>query len=223
MPDPIPPVVAPPTPPTPPVAPPVAPPAPPPAAPPVAPPTLLATPPATPAPDPTKPPVTPPAKVVPETYDLKLPQGSLLDASVIEKTAAFAKENGLSNEAAQAILDRENSDVAAYVDAQKAQVAQQQDAWIKESQTDKEFGGEKFAENAELAKRAVERFGSDAFKKALNETKLGNHPELLRVFVRIGKAMADDKFLPPGAMTQGKKSPAEILYGPDNPQPPQGE
>jgi hypothetical protein len=63
---------------------------------------------------PVKPEGTPPeakpteAKVVPEKYDLKLPEASLLDASHVEKLTAFAKERGLSNDEAQALLEREN-------------------------------------------------------------------------------------------------------------------
>ena len=46
----------------------------------------------------------PAAKVAPEKYDLKLPEGSKLDAKHIEKIAADAKARGLSQEDAQALL-----------------------------------------------------------------------------------------------------------------------
>lgn len=186
------------------------------------------TPPAAPTPEPAAPkpgdgkskeepnPAQPPQKVVPEKYDLKLPEGSQLDATHIEKVAALAKERKLSNEEAQAIIDRDNATISGFADGQNKQLKERQDAWVKDSQNDKEFGGEAFAKNAELAKRVVERFGSDALKTALNDTGLGNHPELLRVFVRIGKAMSEDQLVLPGSTqsTAEKKSVEDIFYPP---------
>src|SRR5688572_20896218 len=52
--------------------------------------------------------------VVPEKYDLKLPEGSLLEAAQMEKISAYAKEKGLSNEQAQELLERENDAVSGY-------------------------------------------------------------------------------------------------------------
>src|SRR3990172_2365452 len=43
----------------------------------------------------------------PEKYEIKLPEGSLLDASEIERTVTLAKEQGLSNKTAQALLDHQ--------------------------------------------------------------------------------------------------------------------
>lgn len=159
---------------------------------------------------------TPPAaKVVPETYDLKLPDGSPLDPATIEKTAAYAKERGLSNEEAQALIDRENETISSYVEKQHKELEEKTVQWEKTWEGDKEIGGGDFKKNAELAKRVVERFGSPELKKALNDTGLGNHPELGRLLVRIGKAMTDDQLVLPGAMPAAKKTPAQVLYGPD--------
>lgn len=43
--------------------------------------------------------------VAPETYDLKLPEGSLLSAEAVQEVEALAREAGLSNEHAQKLLD----------------------------------------------------------------------------------------------------------------------
>src|SRR3972149_1235780 len=50
--------------------------------------------------------------VVPQKYELKLPEGSQLDQARIDSLSAYAKEKGLSNEQAQAILDRESDAVS---------------------------------------------------------------------------------------------------------------
>ena len=154
-----------------------------------------------------------PKTVVPEKYDLKLPEGSTLDAGHIEKVATFAKESGLSNVQAQAILERESQAVTTYVDSQKEQLKQKAEDWIEDGRNDKEIGGEAFAQNVELSKRVLQRFGSEAFGKTLTETGLGNHPEMVRVFTRIGKAMAEDKLVQPGSQSGGRQSTESIFYG----------
>lgn len=145
----------------------------------------------------------------PEEYDLKLPEDSQLDPSVTEEIADFAREQGFSNEQAQALLDRESNAVASYIEAQDEQVKEIRESWLGTSEKDKEIGGDGFKENVELAKRAVDKYGSDEFRQALDETGFGNHPEVLRTFVRIGKAMGEDNIVSPGSGTGskgGKKS-----------------
>lgn len=159
--------------------------------------------------------VEPPAKpVVPEKYDLKLPDGSRLEAAHVEKIASYSKEHGLSNEQAQKLLERDNSLVADFFDGQKAQFEANKTAWLEESKTDKEIGGDSLGKNAELSKRVLDRFGTEKFKQLLDETGAGNHPEFIRVFTRIGRLMSEDQFVMPGTQpTNAKKSTEEILYG----------
>jgi hypothetical protein len=151
--------------------------------------------------------------IVPEKYDLKLPEGSQLDGSVVERIAAEAKQQGLSNEQAQAILERENKAVATFVEGQKSQMQVKVEAWKNEVQVDKELGGNELPKNLEHAKRVVDKYASPAFKQILNETGLGNHPELVRVFARIGKEMAEDSLVLPGTSGTGKQSIEERLWG----------
>ncbi len=152
------------------------------------------------------------ARVVPDKYDLKLPDGSLLNAKATEEIASFAKEKKLTQEEAQAILERESALLASYVDSQKQQLAQQQKEWVESIKTDKELGGDGFNKNIEMAKRVVDRYGTDSFKKALNDSGLGNHPELVRFVSRIGKIMSEDQLVIPGTQSTGKRSLEEIFY-----------
>jgi hypothetical protein len=148
----------------------------------------------------------------PEKYDLKLPDGSHFDAKALERTAAFAREQGLNNEEAQALLEREHEVVSTYAQDQKAMMDQRVGEWLVDAKADKEIGGEAFNANAELAKRVVERYGTEAFKKALNDTGLGNHPELVRVFVRIARSMSEDQLVIPKAAGGMKKAPEDVFY-----------
>jgi hypothetical protein len=182
---------------------------------------------------PVTPPVTPPAatppatlltkpnenqpqpKVVPEKYDIKLPEGSKLDASHVEKIALFAKERGLSNEDAQAIVERDQKLLSAREEAMTQEVRKIVEGWPTQAKADPEIGGEAFDKNVELAKRVVDRIDKEgSLKKLLNESGYGNHPDVLRAFVRMGKMMTEDQLVIPGAQAGGKKSIEEVFYGP---------
>lgn len=158
-----------------------------------------------------------PAKIVPEKYDLKIPDGALITAADVERIAAFAKERGLSNEEAQAVLERDNANIISYQENQKAQLEKLKTDWVEQVKSDKEIGGAVFNESIELSKRVIERFGSQELKQQLDATGFGNHPELVRIFSKIGKAMSEDKLVIVNRQDQPKKTLAEKMYG-DNKQ-----
>lgn len=155
----------------------------------------------------------PAVPAVPEKYELKLPEGSTLDQSAIDRVSAYAKEMKLSQDMAQAVLDREHLAVDSYAKALDSQFAAVKEEWKQNGFKDKEIGGDAYRENAELAKRVVAKYASEEFAKILDESGYGNHPELIRTFLRIGKAMAEDKLVMPGAQAGGKKSAEELFYG----------
>ena len=149
----------------------------------------------------------------PKPIELKLPEGSLFAPETVAKVAARAKEQNLTPEQAQAELNRESDLVKSFVEGEKIKLAKEANSWVEASKVDPEIGGEKYAANAEVAKRVVNRFGTEAFKKALNDSGLGNHPELVRVFVRIGRAMTDDQLVLSNGVSTAPRSAAETLYG----------
>lgn len=149
---------------------------------------------------PVVPPTEPPAPVVPDTYALKLADGSALDASDVATVAEYAKANKLTQEQASAYLTSQETVAKGALDRKDAAQQTERDSWIQLVTNDKDLGGEKLGETAKLTMAAMERFapGKDhPFRKYLNETGLGNHPDVVRTFVAIGKAMAEDK--PPAA------------------------
>lgn len=149
---------------------------------------------------------------VPEKYELKLPEGSPLNAKRIEEISAEAKANGWSNEQAQKALERESQAVATFAQAQQQQIKQQVEQWKTDFINDKEIGGDKANESAEYAKRFVARFGSQKLKDALDSTGLGNNPELIRMCAAAGKLMVDDKFVHSSAPAKADKSIGEVFY-----------
>lgn len=158
-----------------------------------------------------------PKKVVPEKYDLKLPDGAILDASYIEKISDLAKAKGFSNEEAQERLNETNKFVSSFVEGQKALAATVNDKqWYDELKNDREIGGDKFTESGQLAyNAAVEIFGEE-FPAKIAEMKLNHNPMLFRGLVKLGKLMANDKTVTGGKLPKAEKSMAERIYPQNN-------
>lgn len=126
------------------------------------------------------------------TYELKNPDGAPIDSDVLGSFSAIARDLNLSQEAAQTMLDRLAPKVA---ERQAAQLETFRQQWTEQSRTDREFGGERLAENLSVARKALESFGSSELRTLLNESGLGNHPEIIRFMVRAGRAISEDRYV----------------------------
>jgi len=133
----------------------------------------------------------------------------VLDPDVLTAFGEVAKELDLPQEAAQKVLDK----VAPVIQARQAeQVERARVEWAEESKSDDEFGGETFNANLEVAKTALNAFGTDPFKQLLSESGLGNHPEVIRFMYRAGKAISEDSYVgnSQGANAQGSNVPKDF-------------
>lgn len=153
--------------------------------------------------------VTPPVEVV---YDFKLPDGVALPDEDRTAFTAFCKELELSPETAQKLLDKQ---LTTRKEAQ-AEAATELDAvqttWRGQQAADKEFGGAQLSANIALGVKAIGHFGSPELVQLLNDSRIGDHPEMLRFCYRIGKALAEDKFTPPMGEVPGARTDAQRLY-----------
>ena len=142
------------------------------------------------------------AAKAPEAYEFKVPEGRTFDPEVMTAYSQVAKELNLSQEAAQRLLDAVGPKMA---ERQMAQVEAVRNGWAESSKTDREFGGEKLSENLSVAKKALDQFGTTELRALLNESGLGNHPEVIRFMYRAGKAISEDRMVT-GAAAQAKPS-----------------
>lgn len=143
-------------------------------------------------------------KGAPEQYEeFQPPEGQQFDPKVMEGFKEIAKELNLSQDAAQKMLDKMAPVVA---DRQTQRLEEIRGEWANQSTSDKEFGGEKLNENLGVARKALDSFGSPELKSLLNESGLGNHPEVIRLLYRAGKAISEDNFVG-GKGTQSKAKP----------------
>lgn len=153
------------------------------------------------------------AEQVPEKYEFKSPvEGQELDAEMTALLDPVARELGLNNEQAQKLVDTYGKEILPKIEARQAENwAKQTEAWANEVKTDKEIGGDSFVANVGLAQKALDTFAPAGLRKYLEDTGLGNHPDLVRCFVKVGKAMSEDSMVMPN--TGGQRSQADILYG----------
>lgn len=151
----------------------------------------------------------PAAVDAPVVYDFKAPEGMELDAAAVAKFKDLATELKLPADSAQKVVDLQVALKQAEAEAFAAQV----EKWGEETKADKEIGGAKFDENLGLAKKGLEQFATPELRSLLDSTGMGNHPEVVRMLMKVGKAISEDSLVRGGQSEQGTKSTAEVLYG----------
>lgn len=147
----------------------------------------------------------------PEKYEpFVAPEGTTLTPAVLTQFEEAARELNLPQDKAQAFI---NKMAPVMAQQQTEQLQQLRTDWAAASTSDKEFGGDKLAENLGYARKAMDSFGTPELKTMLDETGLGNHPDVVRFMVRAGKAIGEDRIVTGGAPASANRSAAEVLYG----------
>lgn len=148
---------------------------------------------------------TPPG--APEKYEFQAPDGTALDDAVVGAFSEVAKKHNLTQEQAQDIL----ASVAPVIASRNAEAfSATVTGWAEETKADKEIGGAALNENLAIGKKALDAFGSDPLRTMLNDTGLGNHPEVIRFFVKVGKAISEDGFVAGGGGQQASNDPRNL-------------
>lgn len=148
----------------------------------------------------------------PEKYEFKPAEGQELDTAALEQFEPIARELNLTNEQAQKMVDLYGTKIMPMVQKQQAESWQKTtEQWAADVKADKEIGGDKLTSNLSAAQRALAQFGTPVLKEYLEGTGLGNHPELVKAFVKVGKAMSEDGMVT--GKESGQRSAAEVLYG----------
>lgn len=157
-----------------------------------------------------------PAAKAPEKYEFKPAEGFELNEALASEFTPVLRELDLTQEQADKLvafaprLIEQSVDAAVSKTLESIGFADAKD-WAANSKTDKEFGGDKFAENLAVVKAARDQFATPELRKLLETTPLGNHPEVLRLFYRIGKQITADGYVPNGKTTSNPND-ARRLY-----------
>lgn len=123
-------------------------------------------------------------KIDPKTFE-----GSDIDPAFIDSYSGLAKKYGMNQENATALL-KDASEILNRMDEDN--VTRQTNDWVNQSQNDKEFGGAALNANLSIAKKALDTYGTPEIKQFLETTGLGNNPEMIRFFYRVGKTLTED-------------------------------
>lgn len=146
----------------------------------------------------------------PEAYELKAPEGYPINDDALKNLNALCRDAKLSKAQGEAVLKYLHGNYTSWQEGQAAQVKK----WAEEARADKEFGGDKFDTNVADARRGLATFDTDGSIRAmLEETGYGNHPAVLKIFARVGKALGEDRLEAGGNAREDK--PLEDRLWPD--------
>lgn len=127
--------------------------------------------------------------------EAKLPDGLPYDKGLEDKFKSAAHMAGLNNKQAAMLRDMFAAYQAeTFTAAQRDYQVGRQEA---EQALQKELG-QAYEPTVNAAKAALKEYADDKFVNWLNESGMGNHPEIVRVFGKIGKEMLGDSKLKTG-------------------------
>lgn len=124
---------------------------------------------------------------VPEEYEFQV-EGMELDKKMVERFTPLFKDMKLTQPQAQKLVDL----YADQIRAQGEEYQQTIEGW--KNDTIKSLGKD-YQSQLSVANKFIDRFGNDKVRSVLNDTGLGNHPEVVSMFINAGKHFSDDKFV----------------------------
>lgn len=148
------------------------------------------------------------------TYDLQAPEGSTLDDAAIAAVSEFAKSHGLSQEQAQAVLERDHAAAATAHEGAHEAYAEKVKEWAAASLADPDLGGEKLAETQRFvgAGLRVAEEVAPGFRGAFDELGLLNHPVALKFMRWVGSERSEGGVLPGGGQPSEPKDEVRAFY-----------
>lgn len=183
------------------------------------------------------------AEYKPEDYEIKLPEGDefkdmklsdgMVKAAQTELAALGIDPKdapGLIRAFAKTRLAEEAERESAAVEA----VQEIRNGWVEEAKKDAEIGGDKWNESVHRVGKALDFLGypkemkdskgnkvlddngnpqTHPLRQLLNETGVGDHPEMIRLFARIGHMIGEDNVLRGNPAQQQQQTDVDIFYG----------
>lgn len=165
----------------------------------------------------------------PEAYDVKAPEGMPFDKEVFDAVAEDFKAMDLSNDAAQKVVDlyagkvlpmlKSRAEAGAEA-AQLERAAQIRKTWADEARSDPEIGGANFEQTVDACAQVWDRFGikkGEGVRQLLDESGLGNHPDILRFLSRVSKGTGEGQFVPSDGAGADNRPIWDRIYGQPEP------
>lgn len=155
-----------------------------------------------------------------EKYDIQrpeVPDGVQYDEALEKWFRETAHKSGITQKQAKALFEDYTKFSLERVSAQGAEAQQQQESRAAEIKkgidTIKQEHGDKYPAMIDAAQKAVKQFGGEELANHLNETGLGNDPQLIRFFIKLGSTLMEDTFRSGSTFRAGNvnKSAGEAL------------
>jgi hypothetical protein len=152
----------------------------------------------------------------PETYELNVTVKDAegkdvpveIDQALLAEATPVLKELNLTNDQANKVAALVPKVTERMLTRQADEFSALRADWAKEARADKEIGGSNWKETETLAAKALDTFGAtegSEFRKLLNESGFGDHPEMIRMFRRIGEKLGEDPLTPSASGGKAEK------------------
>lgn len=135
--------------------------------------------------------------------DFEDEKGVAFSSKDMPEFVAMAKELGLSKDRAQKLLMTMVPTVRGKLQSSLEAV---RTAWGREARHDAEYGGDNFKANLAIANKAYQKFTTPELSKLMRQSGLYAHPDFIRMFYRMGKAMQEDTGVRGEGTPQAKRS-----------------
>lgn len=139
------------------------------------------------------------APVIPEAYELVMPEGVGLDAELLAEATPVFKEIGLTNETASKLMPfaaRLIEKTAATTQQKIVEAGDaQRKAWLDAAKAAGDIGGGNWGKTIGTAAKGLDAMGFVAgspFRQFLEETGMGNHPDMIRIAAKLGELTGED-------------------------------
>jgi len=157
------------------------------------------------------------AKVVPEKYEIKVPEGFSKDMSLLETLTPVLKEIGVTGEQAQKLADAYMPFFKAKAEEGRKAVQLEQEQNFKtfiesEKKNTKEKFGSEWNERMSFIAKFRDAHLSPKTVELLNASGLAENYEFLSDLEKFGRLISEDKLIDGKRVSNADKTPAEILF-----------
>jgi hypothetical protein len=135
-----------------------------------------------------------------------------LDPKAAETFTPLLKKHGISQEAAQELATAWVAELSRQDGAINELYTGQMSSWEAASKADKEFGGANFDANLQIARKGIAKYASPELKSILDQTGLGNHPEMMRLFLKLGAIAGEDSHVSGSGAARTESDVASRLF-----------
>jgi hypothetical protein len=130
--------------------------------------------------------------VVPENYEFEFPEGFNVDEETLNGFRQTAKEVGITQSQFEKIMGFEIERNQKMAEAMKNDVRSHRQEAEEKLKAD---WGEGYEKNLETAKRTINVYGNEDFNSWLEDTKLGDSPQMIRLLNWVGSKLGEDALI----------------------------